>query len=299
MVGTLIEDITRPEDRPRNAELYRRLYESGESFFIEKCHLRRDGSEVWVNSHVSPIRNAEGKIEESVAVVVDVTERKRAERELALAKDRLATDLDAMTRLQKIGALFVQKGDLPAAIEAAVEAAVSISGADKGNIQFFDTASGKLVIKAQRGFERPFPEFWGPVKEGMGACGATLKSGERVIVEDVPFSPIFAGTPALDVMSQAGVRAVQSTPVMSGTGKLMAVFSTHYATPGRPDERTLRLPSGERFDVLICDIGMPKEDGYTVMRKAREAPPDKGCAIPAIALTAYGRAEDRLRALSA
>jgi CheY-like chemotaxis protein/anti-sigma regulatory factor (Ser/Thr protein kinase) len=55
----------------------------------------------------------------------------------------------------------------------------------------------------------------------------------------------------------------------------------------------------ERFDVLICDIGMPKEDGYTVMRKVREEPPDKGGEIPAVALTAYGRAEDRLRALKA
>jgi CheY-like chemotaxis protein len=44
---------------------------------------------------------------------------------------------------------------------------------------------------------------------------------------------------------------------------------------------------------------MPKEGGYTVMRKLRESPPDKGGAIPAIALTAYGGAEDRLRALSA
>jgi len=35
------------------------------------------------------------------------------------------------------------------------------------------------------------------------------------------------------------------------------------------------------------------------MRKTREAPPDKGSAIPAIALTTYRRAENRLRALSA
>jgi CheY-like chemotaxis protein len=44
---------------------------------------------------------------------------------------------------------------------------------------------------------------------------------------------------------------------------------------------------------------MPDEDGYTVMRKVRALPPDKGGAIPAIALTAYGRAEDRVRALAA
>ena len=55
----------------------------------------------------------------------------------------------------------------------------------------------------------------------------------------------------------------------------------------------------EHFDALICDIGMPDENGYAVMRKVRALPPDKGAAIPAIALTAYGRAEDRIRALAA
>ena len=44
---------------------------------------------------------------------------------------------------------------------------------------------------------------------------------------------------------------------------------------------------------------MPGEDGYAVMRKVRALPPDKGAAIPAVALTAYGRAEDRIRALAA
>jgi CheY-like chemotaxis protein len=44
---------------------------------------------------------------------------------------------------------------------------------------------------------------------------------------------------------------------------------------------------------------MPGEDGYTVMRKVRALPPDNGAAILAIALTAYGRAEDRIRALAA
>jgi CheY-like chemotaxis protein len=56
---------------------------------------------------------------------------------------------------------------------------------------------------------------------------------------------------------------------------------------------------GEHFDVLICDIAMPDEDGYAVIRKVRQLPPDKGGDIPAIALTAYGRSEYRTRALEA
>jgi len=54
-----------------------------------------------------------------------------------------------------------------------------------------------------------------------------------------------------------------------------------------------------RPDLLISDIGMPGEDGYELIRKVRALPAGRGGKIPAIALTAYARTEDRLRALRA
>jgi PAS domain S-box-containing protein len=50
-------------------------------------------------------------------------------------------------------------------------------------------------------------------------------------------------------------------------------------------------------EVLISDIEMPGEDGYSLIRKIRNLPPARGGKIPAAALTAYARAEDRMRAL--
>ncbi len=52
-------------------------------------------------------------------------------------------------------------------------------------------------------------------------------------------------------------------------------------------------------DVLISDIGMPGEDGYALMRKVRKLPESEGGNVPAIALTAYARAEDRMKAIAA
>jgi PAS domain S-box-containing protein len=52
-------------------------------------------------------------------------------------------------------------------------------------------------------------------------------------------------------------------------------------------------------DVLISDIGMPDEDGYTLLKKIRALPPERGGRIPAAALTAFARSEDRVRALAA
>jgi signal transduction histidine kinase/DNA-binding response OmpR family regulator len=52
-------------------------------------------------------------------------------------------------------------------------------------------------------------------------------------------------------------------------------------------------------DVLVSDIGMPDEDGYTLIKKVRELDAKQPGWIPALALTAYASVEDRMRALSA
>ena len=55
----------------------------------------------------------------------------------------------------------------------------------------------------------------------------------------------------------------------------------------------------QRFEVLISDIGMPSMDGYALIEKVRRLPLERGGRIPAIALTAYAGAEDRMRVYSA
>ena len=49
--------------------------------------------------------------------------------------------------------------------------------------------------------------------------------------------------------------------------------------------------------IVVSDIGMPGEDGYAFVKKLRALPEDKGGRVPAVALTAYTRVEDRTRAL--
>ncbi len=57
--------------------------------------------------------------------------------------------------------------------------------------------------------------------------------------------------------------------------------------------------AGERLpDLLLSDISMPNESGYALLEKIRALPEEHGGQIPAIALTAFTRAQDRMRALS-
>ena len=52
-------------------------------------------------------------------------------------------------------------------------------------------------------------------------------------------------------------------------------------------------------DVLLSDVGMPHEDGYSLIRRVRARPAAAGGTIPAVAITAYASDQDRLTALSA
>jgi CheY-like chemotaxis protein/anti-sigma regulatory factor (Ser/Thr protein kinase) len=61
----------------------------------------------------------------------------------------------------------------------------------------------------------------------------------------------------------------------------------------------MALLARARFAVLVSDIGMPDEDGFTLMRRVRALPEHRGGRIPAVALTAYARAIDRQQAVMA
>jgi CheY-like chemotaxis protein len=54
-----------------------------------------------------------------------------------------------------------------------------------------------------------------------------------------------------------------------------------------------------RPDVLVSDIAMPGEDGYALIRQIRALKPARWGGLPAVALTAYASAEDRVRVLAA
>jgi CheY-like chemotaxis protein len=61
----------------------------------------------------------------------------------------------------------------------------------------------------------------------------------------------------------------------------------------------LDLLQREHVDVLLSDVAMPGEDGYTLIRKLRALNTPRTAAIPAVALTAFARNEDRQQALQA
>ena len=102
--------------------------------------------------------------------------------------------------------------------------------------------------------------------------------------------PGLAGLRVLVVDDEEDVRELMLAMLERCQVRVRAVSSARDA---------LEVLQGERFDVLVSDIGMPEEDGYSLIRKVRQLTPEQNGRIPALAMTAYARMEDRTRALLA
>jgi PAS domain S-box-containing protein len=185
------------------------------------------------------LRKAKSGLEEQVAE--RTKELRESESRLFRILEHSAADLKAMRRLNDIGTHCAREGDdREGCLREILKVAIEISGADKGNIQLVDPASGLLNVVAESGFDRPFIEFFADGNQ-PSACGVAVETQQRVIVEDVRQSALFVGSSSLKAMNQAGIRAVQSMPLVSSAGKVLGVISTHFSTSRRSSEQELRL----------------------------------------------------------
>jgi PAS domain S-box-containing protein len=148
-------------------------------------------------------------------------------------------ETEALKRLNDASSRLWRTSSLRVGLVEMLIATVELLGADMGNVQIVDAASGKLRISAQKGFEAEFLDFFREVAADDGcACGRALRSGDRVIVEDVEQDPLFAS--CLHIVRNAGFRAVQSTPLIDRKGKALGMISTHFRSPHRPSELDLQ-----------------------------------------------------------
>ncbi len=158
----------------------------------------------------------------------DVTGRKLAELEQA-------ADLDALRRMHALSGR--EATGFESLLEEAMQTAIAIMHADQGNLQLLE--GDTLRIVAHQGHQQPFLDYFAAAERVASVCGEATRQGERVVVTDVEQSPIFVGTPSLPVLRAAGVRAVQSTPMLTRAGRLVGILSTHWNTPHTPDEHAL------------------------------------------------------------
>jgi CheY-like chemotaxis protein len=105
---------------------------------------------------------------------------------------------------------------------------------------------------------------------------------------------MLAGVRALVVDDEDDARELVKTVIAQYGGDVVAASSAAEAFA-----MITTMPEQKRPNVIVTDLGMPDEDGYSLLRRVREWEHENGPRIPAVALTAYGRSEDRNQALTA
>ncbi len=173
-------------------------------------------------------------------LLTNIVEQESVETAVALAlKDELSAELRAMTRLHEFSNRLLASAELRPILEEVLSATIELQNADFGNVQLYNPQTHALEIVAQRGFQQDFLDYFRSVREDGAACGRAMQRRERVIIEDVQNDPDFA--PHRQIAVAAGFRAVQSTPLLSRSGDLLGMLSTHFREPHRPSGRDLRL----------------------------------------------------------
>jgi len=271
VIGRPITIIIPPELHEEEQRILEQVRAGQRIEHFDTIRIAKDGRRVFISLTVSPVRDSRGVIIGASKVARDVSERKRAEQALLESERRLATEADALAKLNELSTRLWRFSSLNEGLDEILAAVMDLLGADKGNIQLVDAEGSKLSIVAQRGFEPDFLEFFGEVSATDDfPCSRALRSGQRVLIENVetdgPDAPFRA------VARAAGYRSMISTPLMSADGAPLGMVSSHFRLIHRPSEQELR-----RLDLYLrqasdfihrCRLEQELQQGEEALRDA-------------------------------
>jgi two-component system, cell cycle sensor histidine kinase and response regulator CckA len=159
-------------------------------------------------------------------------------------RQRLEAELDVAARLQSVATQLISTRGTAELYEEILDATRAILHADFASIQMFHPergTQGELRLLGHRGFSEEAATHWEWVRlTAQTAWGQALRTGRRVVVPDVRDCDFMAGSDVLQVYLSAGIKAVQTTPLVSRAGVLVGMVSTHWREIHEPTASELR-----------------------------------------------------------
>jgi PAS domain S-box-containing protein len=176
-------------------------------------------------------------------------ELQEANEALRHSQEMLARELDLALGFQNVAIELIGARGTQALYEQILDTATSLLHADFATIQrFFPDrgANGELRLLGYRGFTAEAAKNWESIRPTSStSCGEALRTGRRVAVPDVRNCNFMSGTADLDKYLRAGILAVQSTPLISRSGALLGIVSTHWRHPN-----SMSASEGRAMDFL-------------------------------------------------
>jgi PAS domain S-box-containing protein len=243
-IGRGIREIV-PDIADQAEAAFRQVFETGLPIlnveFTGETEAAPGIVRVW-NESWYPLKDGRGETVAVNVVVEEITERRRAEEKLRESEANLAAELADTRQLQKISSQLIREDNAGALYEQILDAAMVLMRSEMGSLQMFFPERNELYLLAWRSFDPESARFWEWVRVDLAStCGAALQKGERVVVEDVETCAFMTGTEDLEFYRLSGIRAVQTTPLISRAGRIVGMISNHWREPHQPSVRALRL----------------------------------------------------------
>ena len=190
------------------------------------------------------MRDADPKVIAASKLLRDAGETRRARIALRESQERLAREVAGARTLQAISTRLISEVTQESLFAQILDAAMELMSSDASSIQMLAPDGKTLILLGWRNFHPISAEFWRRVTTtGDCSCGRALRSQQRVVISDI--DEAIEDPVHLAEYRRSQIRAVQSTPLYSRTGKPLGMISTHWRNPYEPPGCDLRL-----FDVL-------------------------------------------------
>ena len=245
-IGQPITLIIPPDLYDEERDILRRLRAGERVDHYETVRVTKAGEHIDVSLTISPLRDPAGRIIGCSKIARDITKAKQAEAALRQSEQRLAREVAGAKTLQSISTRLISESTPESLYAQILGAAIELMASDAASVQMLAADHTSLRLLAWTNFHPDSAAFWQRVAVGAGStCSRALRDNERVVVADIEACEFMAGTPDQQEYRRSGIRAVQSTPLRSRTGRPLGMLSTHWRSPHTPTEDDFTF-----FDVL-------------------------------------------------
>jgi PAS domain S-box-containing protein len=245
-IGQPITMIIPPDLHQEERDILRRLRAGERVEHYETVRVTKAGERIDVSLTISPLQDRAGRIVGCSTIARDITKAKQAEAALRQSERRLAREVTRAKTLQSISTRLISESTPEALYAQILGAAIELMASAAASVQMLAADGASLSLLAWKNFHPDSAAFWQRVEVGAGStCSQALSDNERVVVADIEACGFMAGTQDQQEYRRSGIRAVQSTPLRSRSGRPLGMISTHWGMPHNPTEEDFRF-----FDVL-------------------------------------------------
>jgi two-component system, cell cycle sensor histidine kinase and response regulator CckA len=159
-------------------------------------------------------------------------ELEAANEALRKSQQVLAREIDAAERLQQVATQLMTAQGTEVLYDQVLDTALAILRADFASIHIFYPergTHGELQFLSHRGLNAQAARHWEWIRASTRTtCGEALRTRQRVAIPDIRNSDLMAGSGNVERYLGAGIRSIQTTPLISRTGALLGMVSTHW-----------------------------------------------------------------------